>query len=140
MKKFTKYHKQNSKILKKITITNKSKQCKFIKYYLLITQKSGYLTKNEIETIKLLLKQNLVKQTYKFSIKANFYLTKKPIETRMGKGKGPLDKNIIWVKKGHNLIIFYSLNYTEWQLINKIKKKISIKTELYNFNKWLKVT
>ena len=61
--------------------------------------------------------------------------TRKPLETRMGKGKGNFDYYAVLVKKGK--IILEVEVYTSIKvkvLLQRVLKKINLKTQILNFN------
>lgn len=79
----------------------------------------GIISLSEINAIRLFLKRNLKKNIGSFWIRVfpEQYITKKSLNnSRMGKGKGRLDKMIIIVKKGQ-IILELSLN-KNYNLLN----------------------
>lgn len=134
--KYTKLHKYNLKtryahrIKKKIDLNP-------IKNSGIIATNSGWISVNQINTIKLILKRNLKKNQYFINLIPNFYFTKKPASSRMGKGRGPLDKLVKWIRKGDILVIFFNISPLHKHVISKIKQRLSITTSVnYNLTQW----
>nr|YP_010199812.1 ribosomal protein L16 [Gracilaria tikvahiae]UAD89820.1 ribosomal protein L16 [Gracilaria tikvahiae] len=96
------------------------------------------LTKNQLNALKwiILKKLKLVtnnKKTFRFwtILSLNLTLTKFNIESRMGKGKGSIYTQAIYIRPG--MILFEFDNITEQQmqnLFNYILKKISFKVKV----------
>ncbi|MFP6900863.1 MAG: 50S ribosomal protein L16 [Opitutales bacterium] len=66
--------------------------------------RSGYMTSSQIEAARIAITRHL-KRKGKVWIRVFPHkpVTKKPAETRMGKGKGPVEKWVATVKPGHVL-------------------------------------
>ncbi len=69
--------------------------------YALVALESGYLTPNQIEAARITITRN-AKGAVKLWIKIfpDIPYTKKPLETRMGKGKGAVDHYVARIKRG----------------------------------------
>nr|NP_038186.1 ribosomal protein L16 [Synura synuroidea]AAF36952.1 ribosomal protein L16 [Synura synuroidea] len=120
------YNRINSK---PINIFNKNK------YNLCLRAKDfGKLTINEIKAFK----QNLIKKLKKNFVLVRFYfnpitpITKKPIEVRMGKGKGSVNYFVMKIKPGTMLCKIECLNFTiAKKTLMQAKIRLSIKTQIY---------
>jgi ribosomal protein L16/L10AE len=123
-KKFTKFHKS----WKKERFVEELKNTK--KGFLQIKSKQqGKISINELNSILLTIKKS-GGENYKFNVLSTFYSTKKPIETRMGKGKGPINQQIAWIRKGQTLLSFSKIkNLQKYNhLTKKIMQRINLKT------------
>ncbi|MFN3411834.1 MAG: 50S ribosomal protein L16 [Exilispira sp.] len=69
--------------------------------YALVAVENGYLTPNQIESARITIIRN-AKGNVKLWIKIfpDIPYTKKPLETRMGKGKGAVDHYVAKIKRG----------------------------------------
>ncbi|NMC68392.1 MAG: 50S ribosomal protein L16 [Spirochaetales bacterium] len=69
--------------------------------YALVALENGYLTPNQIESARITITRN-AKGAVKLWIKIfpDIPYTKKPLETRMGKGKGAVDHYVARIKRG----------------------------------------
>lgn len=90
-KKFKKYHKIKKNGLKTYTIQSEDSDKKS---YSLVSMENGLITVEELNSVNTVLRRGLKKKGFKLKILVDFITTKKPIETRMGKGKGPLDGKV----------------------------------------------
>lgn len=128
-KKFKKYHKIKKKGLKSLKIHVNKKT--FKKNYSLNSNENGLINIKELNAVNIILKKSLKKKEFKLKILLDFITTKKPVETRMGKGKGPLDEKVCWVKKGQPIIVFNDINLkNKITTLKSIKKKISVSTSI----------
>lgn len=135
-KKFKKYHKIKKNGLKFSKIhLNKNN---FEKNYSLKSNENGLITTKELNSINIILKKKLKKKEFKLKILLDFITTKKPIETRMGKGKGPLDEKVCWVNKGQTILTFSNINFkNKINILKSIKKKINLSTSIdIKHNNW----
>lgn len=101
MPRKTKYKKQHkgskaNKINTDFNLTFMHQNCLVLK-----SLDFGRLSERQIETCRMTIKKNLKKRgkVYK-NIQADTPITKKPLEIRMGKGKGAVDKWVCKVKVG----------------------------------------
>ncbi|MGX7582709.1 50S ribosomal protein L16 [Candidatus Vidania fulgoroideorum] len=91
---------------------------------------AGRLKSNQIEAGRKVLAK-IIKKTGKIlvRIKPNTAITKKPIEVRMGSGKGEIKEKVYKVKPGN---IIYEVNYlnniTAITYLKKAAMKLPIKT------------
>lgn len=136
-KKFFKNHKGN--------LSNNLSKSSFLNWGLigLLATEKGVLTNIQLNQINLYLKKKLLKN-YKIWLKVypNLSKTKKPLETRMGKGKGKIDHWYCRLKK--NLCFLEisnkksSLDIIELENLKKIllslKKKIPFKTKIIKYD------
>ena len=128
--KLNHYHKYKLKKIRK-----KNKNLNEGNYGLKVI-KSGFINPNELKTIIFYLKKILKKQgKIWINLNPNFTKTKKPIETRMGKGKGNLVGYYCTVQRGHIFLeIFTKSDQLSIQLLKKIKLKISLPTKIVKNN------
>lgn len=125
-----KFKKQKKKLNYK-----KHKICKVKPFFNnLRTLQSGFLTLKEVEACR----KSIVRYTKKhckliINIRPTSPKTKKPLEVRMGKGKGSVKEWIIPIKRGQ---ILFELQKSSWPLAYKAfkagSKKLSIKTKICN--------
>jgi large subunit ribosomal protein L16 len=90
------------------------------------------LTSKQVETMRQSINK-IVKKTGRIVINAfpNVPVSKKPIEVRMGKGKGNVDHWVFKVKPGFVLceVITDQIDVAT-KALNSVKKKMSIKTKI----------
>jgi len=100
--KFKKQQKRkNFKLISKV-LNIKSSQFGSIRIYSLTT---GKLTVKQLESIKFLINKKIKRfGRIRFHFSLNKPITKKPLEVRMGKGKGNVDHWVCNIKKG--LLLF----------------------------------
>jgi len=130
--KYKKYHKK-----KNINQNEKSNLSQIkIGFYGLKSLEFGVITPKEIETARRIIAR-VTKRSGKIKITLNFNrsLTKKPLLSRMGKGTGPINSRITYIKKGKILI---EVNGISKKLIffalNSVRSRISIKTHIVKRN------
>jgi large subunit ribosomal protein L16 len=91
------------------------------------------------EKLLLTIKQTLskkIKKQGKFSIKllADVPVSKKPLEIRMGKGKGAIDHWVAKVVPGAHIIEIHELSMVKAvKLLREIQKKLPIHTKIKTF-------
>lgn len=100
------------------------------------------LTKEQI----VVLERSLIKKLKSFShysknskvwsfIQPNKTLTKLSLESRMGKGKGPIYTEVLFLKKGSIIYEFKNLTFQQNQeFFNFVKNQISVKLALVSKN------
>ena len=89
---------------------------------------NGFLTSKQLDMLKLLLSKSLKKQgQYWIRVFSHFPVTSKPLEVRMGKGKGYVDKWICKLKVG---VILCEISGLSLKNSIQILKKISLKLPL----------
>jgi len=98
---------------------------------------SGYITSNQLKAICQYLILNL-KRKGKFWLKvfSNIPVTSKPLEVRMGKGKGKVKYWVARVSSGTLLLEIHSYKINRSNLINYLKQinyKLSIKTKIIKY-------
>ena len=125
------------KYFHKFRLDKKEKRSIFIqngKYGLRIL-KSGFVHLNELKAINLLFKKTLKKfGKIWYNLNANLVLTKKPLETRMGKGKGGITEYVAVVQKGHLIIELDGPSLIQViSLLKKIQKKLHLPTKIIKF-------
>nr|YP_009092487.1 ribosomal protein L16 [Cyanoptyche gloeocystis]AIM52073.1 ribosomal protein L16 [Cyanoptyche gloeocystis] len=102
---------------------------------LLKSIESGIVTSRQIESIRIYISKR-IKKIGKLCINIfpDYPTTKKPAETRMGKGKGAFDKWVSKVPKGKTIIQIsnYPLPSSK-KLLKKASTKLSIKTNVIDF-------
>ncbi len=94
------------------------------------TKEHAFITANEIESVRVNLNKKLRKiGKIWIRIFPQKVLTSKPLEVRMGKGKGAPDKWVAAVKPGHVLFEISGVDEVEAKLILKqASYKLSVKT------------
>lgn len=110
----------------------------------LIFGNSGIITKNEgriefiqLTTIKKIIKTFIKKKKSNIDIirekiwyfgRPNFYIQKKSKNSRMGKGKGLIERKVIRIRRGVVLFEFLGVNMLKLKkLIKKINKYLNVK-------------
>lgn len=97
---------------------------------------SGFISPNEFQAIYFFLRKTLKKSgKVWFNFSPNYTQTSKPIETRMGKGKGNI-KGLYSVVHAGSIILEIKLNSDEYSrtILNSVRKKISLKTRIVKKN------
>lgn len=96
------------------------------------------LTQEQISSMNRFLNQK-IKNLSNFSKKVKIWtflrpnktLTKLSLESRMGKGKGAIYTEVLFIKKGSILYEFNNLKNSQLQeIFNKIKKQIGVELKL----------
>lgn len=134
-RKFKKSHKRIKKVTKKFIKARAQKFKPKLTFgtFAIITQTSGYITNNQYDTIKLLINKKL-KKTHKFwmKIRPTQPVSKKPTETRMGKGKGATCNWIAPLCAGATLVEFdKTIRLPQLQKLKKIlQNKLTLKFKL----------
>jgi ribosomal protein L16/L10AE len=107
--------------------------------FLLTSINYGKMTKQQIETIRRILKRNFKNAKFEFKNYAFVIFTKKPLQMRMGSGKGSRISNINSpIRIGQVLLkIDYLKQNQIHMLIKQINSKINFNFCLQNLN-WLK--
>nr|YP_009186560.1 ribosomal protein L16 [Cyclospora cayetanensis]AKO71980.1 ribosomal protein L16 [Cyclospora cayetanensis] len=98
--------------------------------------KYGNLSNKHINFIKQYLQKNIKKiKCYKLNITINRIQTKKPLDTRMGGGKGSIYDTQYFLKPGFIFLEFYNIPVNIIFSIFKIfNTKLPIKIRLININ------
>lgn len=100
------------------------------------TQTFGKCTISQIKAFKQIItkKTKKIKSQFFINIPANFPITKKPLEVRMGKGKGNVNTYVAKLKKGCLICKIKYKNFNQFLFIKKIIKnaslRIAIKTKI----------
>lgn len=134
--KKTKYRKSHKKIInysKKFQHKLDKKKININKgTFAIQTKTSAIITNNQIDTIKLLITRKLKKKgQFWLNIFPHQPITKKPLETRMGKGKGNVYKWIQVIKAGQTFIEFEGMSETSAKnVLKKIKQKLPLSCKL----------
>ena len=129
---FTKYQKGKAK-----NIINNYLTLKFFKkksFYLKSTE-SGKISSKQLETLYQSLNK-IIKKTGKIVLKVfpQIPLTKKPIEVRMGKGKGNVADWIAKIKAGSIICeIFSNFSSITLKALIYAKRKLPLKTKICHF-------
>lgn len=99
------------------------------------TLEPGVITTSELKAVNTYLKKNIKKTGkiwYRFFI--NHVKTKKPLETRMGKGKGNFDTYVSAVKSGRIIIeIKTPSSLVSEKLLDQVRRKLSVRTTVVFF-------
>lgn len=92
----------------------------------------GRITSQQIESIRKMISRKIQKFGFmRLKIFPFLSITKKPVETRMGKGKGSFSFWCFPIKPGRILIEFYGVSYNLACDINRlVNSKLCLKTKL----------
>jgi len=91
----------------------------------------GAITAEQIETARRILSRRVKSGRYWIRVCANFPVTAKPIEVRMGKGKGSIEYWATRIYKGKILFEFDSVSEATAHIISKaIGHKLPISVQL----------
>lgn len=131
--KTSKYRKSYKGKLK--NIVSKNYELKDTIHYGVVALKSlesGRITPNHINCCKQLLNKNLKKfSQIRFSIFPHIPITKKPLEVRMGKGKGSVDTWVFNIFTGSTLVEIEGNNLPLiTKGLNAIRNKLPIRTQI----------
>lgn len=92
----------------------------------------GHMTVNHLKTLKLQISKNIKKSgRLVFEVFPQTPVTKKPIEVRMGKGKGNVDRWVVKIKPG--VILCYiegNSQYKNIKALRSVQLKLPIKTKI----------
>jgi large subunit ribosomal protein L16 len=131
--KKSKYKKLHKGKLKNIIIDNPflKKDIKFGNICL-ITLEAGRIFPNQILNCKQFLNKNLKKiAKFKMNIFPHTPITKKPLEIRMGKGKGSVETWAANIFSGTKILEIESANIAKvLKTLTQIKNKLPIKTKI----------
>lgn len=127
LKKYYHKFKLNRQVSKSLLIQNGR--------YGLRLLKSGFIYLSEIKSINLLFRKTLKKfGKIWFNINPNLIITKKPIESRMGKGKGGVVEYVAVVSLGLILLEIEGPSTIKvLNLMKKIIRKLHIPVKLIKF-------
>ena len=119
---------KRTKFYKKKKILNKGVALIYGKYGLKVLE-NGFLYIHQIEAIFKVLKK--IGKPFKKKLKIwipivpNLLLTKKPIATRMGRGKGKADTKVVFIQKGKIILEWSGIPFILVQnALHKISKKM----------------
>jgi large subunit ribosomal protein L16 len=128
--KRTKYKKYFSRY--KVTTLPKVRSRFFIGDFSLVALEPGHVTSRQIESVRRLLRRLLKKQARIWiSVFPNLPITKKPQETRMGKGKGSTKYWVATVRPEQQLFEIKGCNFlTAQTALSLAKTKLSIKSRI----------
>lgn len=128
--KYKKSHKGNLKntVLNNYTLKNEL----YLGRVGLKALESGRITPNHLHCCKQLLNKTLKKVgQIRFSVFPQTSVTKKPLEVRMGKGKGAVHVWVVNISSGTTLVEVEGTNLTYIvKSLNSLKKKLPIQTKL----------
>ena len=95
----------------------------------------GRITSSQIESIRKLISRKMNKSGFlRFFVFPSLPVTSKPIEVRMGKGKGSLSYWCFPIKAGRLIFEFYGISFFSAINIHKlIKSKLPVRTKLITF-------
>lgn len=131
--KKSKYKKLHKGKLKNIIVSNPflDKNIQFGNIGL-IASESGRIFPNQLLNCKQFLNKNLKKiAKFRINIFPHTPITKKPLEIRMGKGKGSVDTWAANIFSGATILEIESANKTKVEkILNQIKNKLPIKTKI----------
>jgi len=129
--KFQKYQKGSwpNKIKARKKLKNYNYRCIF-----LISNDYGKLTTKQLMAIRAVIKKRTKKKAIlQFSLFPNLKVTKKPLEIRMGKGKGMFSHWVAVVKKGTNICKIYTKKKFKIRIVRMLKRvqiRLPIKTKI----------
>lgn len=129
MPKKIKFKKIHRKYVKKFT--PKMHLISFGKYAI-ISMVHGYISSKQIEASRIVLNK-YIKKTGKLWIRIfpHHPLTKKPLEIRMGKGKGNIDKWVSNIQKGQILYEFDGVDIQNlYKIVKLAQSKLPLKIKL----------
>lgn len=122
----------------KKTIRHKGINIKKINYgtWAIQTTTYGVISVKHITYIKQYLQKNIKKfKQFKFNITINKIITKKPLDTRMGGGKGSIYDFQYFLKPGSIFLEFYNISLNIiFPIFKVINNKIPIKIKLLKIN------
>lgn len=125
------------KYFHKFRLDKKEKKSLFIQngQFGLRILKSGFIYLTELKAVNLLFKKTFKRYgKLWFNINPNLIITKKPAESRMGKGKGAVFEYVAVVQSGHIIIeIEGPSNIQSLVLLKKIVKKIHLPVKIVKF-------
>ncbi len=126
--------KQKGKAFNKISNILKFKHLKF-NTLRLVTASHGRITAKQIASISAVINKNVKKfGICKFNIYANHPITKKPIEIRMGKGKGNIHHYAFNAKIGITICTVQSLYVLKaYRALKLAQIRMPIKTKILSF-------
>lgn len=127
-----KYKKTFRPRLKAKTYSFSKNTCMFYGDFGFKSLEAGWLCSKNLETIRKILNKQL-KKTGSFVIKIfpNHTITKKPLEVRMGKGKGNVDTWVFPIKIGTIFIELKGIPYSKaLELFKTCQIKLPIKIKL----------
>jgi len=104
------------------------------KFFYLKSLDFGYLTFNQIKAFKQIINKTLKKFNCHtvYNLNAKIPKTKKPIEVRMGKGKGNVNLFIMKIQSGQILCKIESIHkFLILKAFQEAKKRLPIKTKIY---------
>lgn len=104
-------------------------------FFALVSLSAGFISSKQLEAARIALNKH-VKKTSKIWIR--FFpdkpITKKPAETRMGKGKGPVHEWVAVIRPGR---ILYEIDDIEEKIAKKAMKsaqaKLPVKTKFISY-------
>jgi large subunit ribosomal protein L16 len=127
-----KYKKQNKgrtaqRVYNCTTLNNFKKNNHYLK-----TLGSGLITLKQLKSIVQVIKKIIKKKGYfKLNVFPQKPITKKPIETRMGKGKGAFDTWVVKIKAGQQPFEVVSKNtQLAFKALGQAKKRLHIKSSI----------
>lgn len=103
-------------------------------FFGLKVKQNCFLTSKQLEMIKLILSKGTKKVgRYWIRVFSHFPVTSKPLEVRMGKGKGYIDHWVCKLKRGSILCEISGLSSKQsYLLLKKISLKLSVNTMFIN--------
>lgn len=106
----------------------------------LLSKQSGKLSVDQVQALRLSLRKLLKKQGKIWNFLLSYgSITKKPNETRLGKGKGNIKYNAITTYSGKALVgVKLSNSSSTVNKMNDIKQLVSIRSTLHlKVNRWI---
>jgi len=101
--------------------------------YLIQAAEGGLITKGQLEAVRVVIRRRLkvIKGKVWVLLKPDRIVTKRALETRMGRGKGAPNRQIALIAKGQLLYeIFGPRAYVMSKVFKKAREKLSVVTTL----------
>lgn len=105
--------------------------------YVIQAVESGLITKNQLEAVRIVLRRRLklLRGRLWLPVRPDRIVTKRSLETRMGRGKGGPNTQIALITCGQYLFELTGPRlYLMRELMSKIREKLSVKVELIDTN------
>ena len=95
---------------------------------------TGWISSKNLESIRKILNKQLKKKgSYIIKIFPNYTITKKPLEVRMGKGKGNVDSWVFPIKKGTLFVEIKDIPQAKaFELFQSCQSKLPINIKFIN--------
>lgn len=126
------------KYFHKANLTKVTRKSLFVQngFFGLRALESGYVRLSELKAINILFRKTFKKfGKIWYYINPNLLLTKKPLESRMGKGKGSSVEYVAVIQRGHIILEVRSIYpFQSLIILNKIKRKLSLSSKIIKYS------